>query len=80
EDFLPATDPKEYFDYLNNKALIETIRNNGLTIREKDIFNLALGGLTTREIGKKLGISHVRVVKLQKTMREKCRKHLDKML
>jgi len=78
EDFLPATDPKEYFDYLNNRALIETIRNNGLTTREKEIFNLALSGLTTREIGGKLGISHVRVVKLGKQLREKCRKHLDK--
>jgi DNA-directed RNA polymerase specialized sigma subunit len=58
-------------------ALVETIRNNGLTEREKDIFNLALSGLTTREIGNKLGISHVRVIKLQKKIREKCREHLD---
>ncbi len=77
EDFLPASDPKLYFDYLNSRALVETIRNNGLTRREKDIFNLALSGLTTREIGKKLGISHVRVVRLQKKIRGKCQKHLD---
>ncbi|MCX5697060.1 MAG: sigma-70 family RNA polymerase sigma factor [Candidatus Omnitrophica bacterium] len=57
--------------------LIEAIRNNGLTDREKEVFLLRLEGLTTREIGKRLDISHVRVVTLQKSMREKCRKHLD---
>jgi len=56
--------------------LIEQIRNNGLTIREKEVFLLCLEGLTMREIGSRLGISHVRVVKVAKGMREKCRAHL----
>lgn len=57
--------------------LLETINNNGLTAREKDVFNLAFEGLTTREIGGRLGISHVRVIKLRKSIAEKCRKHMD---
>lgn len=81
-----SCDPGEVFvscrvDGLRESAhcsmLVEAIRNNGLTSREKEVFLLRLEGLTTREIGKRLGISHVRVVTLQKSMREKCRKHMD---
>jgi RNA polymerase sigma factor (sigma-70 family) len=59
------------------RLLIERIRNNGLTAREKDVFLLSLEGLTMREIGARLGISHVRAVKLSKAMRVKCRAHMD---
>jgi len=62
---------------IHAKILLEQINNNGLTEREKEIFNLTLEGLTSRSIGRKLGISHVRVVKLQKRIRGKCKKHLD---
>ncbi|MBN1913173.1 MAG: sigma-70 family RNA polymerase sigma factor [Candidatus Omnitrophica bacterium] len=65
------------FDTVNTKVIIDEINNNGLTKREKDVFNLALLGLTTREIGGKLGVSHVRVVKLREKIKEKCRRHLD---
>ena len=58
--------------------LIEQIRNNGLTPREKEVFNLSLEGLTVREIGARMGISHVMVVKLSKTMRQKCLGHMDR--
>ncbi|MGA2775262.1 MAG: sigma-70 family RNA polymerase sigma factor [Candidatus Omnitrophota bacterium] len=61
------------------KMLIEQINNNGLTIREKQVFNFALKGLTVREIGGRLGISHVRVVKLRRSIAEKCLKHIDKI-
>jgi len=57
--------------------LLDAIRNNGLTAREKEVFFLALDGLTAREIGSKLGISHVRVVKLRASIKEKCQKHMD---
>jgi RNA polymerase sigma factor (sigma-70 family) len=67
---------------LRNKVhcdlLIEAINNNGLTTREKEIFWLSLEGSTTREIGQRLGISHVMVVKLKKSMRNKCLAHMDK--
>jgi len=65
------------FDTVYCNMLIEQIRNNGLTKREKDVFNSALEGLTVREIGARLGISHVRVVKLRKSMSQKCLKHMD---
>ena len=53
--------------------LIDTIRNDGLTLREKDVFEYFLQGLNTRQIGKKLGISHVRVVKIEKSIWTKTR-------
>lgn len=66
-----------YFDYLNDKMLVEVIQNNGLEPREKHILSLYAQGLTVREIGKKLGVSHVRVVKLTKRIKDKCKKYID---
>jgi len=65
------------FDFVNCKMLVERINNNGLTKREKEVFCLALEGLTTREIGGRLGISHVRVVKLKSKIKDKSRKYVD---
>jgi len=48
-----------------------------LTKREKGIVSYCADGLTMREIGKILGVSHVRVVKLMRRIRVKCDKHLD---
>lgn len=50
EEILSLEDNNSCFDYLENKMLIETIQNNGLTPREKEILPLCLEGLTTREI------------------------------
>jgi RNA polymerase sigma factor (sigma-70 family) len=66
-----------YLDYLHDKLLAEVIRNNGLLPREKKILSFYAQGLTTREIGRRLGISHVRVVKLTRLIRQKCNKYLD---
>lgn len=53
--------------------LIDAIRNDGLTIREKEVFEYFLQGFNTRQIGEKLGISHVRVVKIEKNIWNKTR-------
>jgi len=73
--YLQDESAKNYFDRLNNKMLAETIRNNGFSLREKDILFLYADGLTTRQIGSRFGISHVSVVKLLAKIREKCRKY-----
>jgi len=62
---------------LNNKMLAETIMNNGLTSREKYLLLLCSDGLTTRQMGQRLGISHVGVVKMMARIREKSSKYLD---
>ncbi|MDD4894563.1 MAG: sigma-70 family RNA polymerase sigma factor [Candidatus Omnitrophica bacterium] len=76
-NILSLEDPHSALDDIHANFLLEQINNNGLTKREKEVFHLVLEGLTTREIGRRLGVSHVRIVKLQKRIREKCREHLD---
>lgn len=68
---------KDYLDSLNNRLFAETISNNGLSGREKDILSSYSEGLTIREIGKRLGISHVMVLRLTARIRNKCKKYLD---
>ena len=53
---------------LDRKLTIIDIKNNGFTKREKQVFLLLLDGYTTREVGARLGISHVRVIKLKQNL------------
>lgn len=48
-------------------------RAAGITKREKSIIDLSLKGLTTRQIGARLGISHVMVIKVRKKIRHRYR-------
>ncbi|MEK6647320.1 MAG: sigma-70 family RNA polymerase sigma factor [Candidatus Firestonebacteria bacterium] len=58
---------------LENKLLVDTIYTSvGLTEREKDVLSLWIEEWTVREIGQKLGISHVMVMKIQNKIRNKC--------
>jgi len=66
-----------YLRQLDNRLIAETIQNNGLDSREKQILRFYAQGLTTRQIGERLGVSHVRIVKLTAVIREKCKKYLD---
>ena len=68
---------QDYLGRLNDKMLSETILNNGLSKREKDILIFLSKGFTMREIGSFLGVSHVRVVKIVGSIREKCQKYAD---
>ncbi len=55
-------------DSVNRKMLFDEIRNNGFSKREKEVLTHLLAGLTVREIGKRLEISHVMVIKHKKNL------------
>lgn len=59
------------------KLTAGAIQNNGFSPREKKIISFLSEGLTTREIGGRVGLSHVGVVKAVKKIRKKSLKHLD---
>ncbi|PIQ90360.1 MAG: hypothetical protein COV71_05005 [Candidatus Omnitrophica bacterium CG11_big_fil_rev_8_21_14_0_20_41_12] len=63
---------------LHNKFLMQSIQDNGFSPKEKSLLAYFSQGLTTRDIGKRMGISHVSVVKLTQKIRVKAKKHLDK--
>lgn len=71
EDTICAEDPSGRFAFIVVEVAIEDILKC-LNIREKRVFLLSLEEMTTREIGGKLGLSHVMVVKLKKKIHEKC--------
>ncbi|MDD5120717.1 MAG: sigma-70 family RNA polymerase sigma factor [Candidatus Omnitrophica bacterium] len=64
---------------LHNKFLAQNIQNNGFNSKEKKLFKYFSQGLTTREIGRHMGISHVSVVKMTQKIRAKAQKYLDKI-
>ncbi len=59
------------------KLTAGAIQNNGFSPREKKIISFLAEGLTTREIGGRVGLSHVGVVKAVKKIRKKSFRHLD---
>ena len=61
---------------LDDKLVAYSIQNNGFNPKEKKVLHSLANGLTTREIGKKIGVSHVSVVKMIKRIREKSFKHI----
>jgi RNA polymerase sigma factor (sigma-70 family) len=75
-DTLPAEDPALFLETLDNRILAEIIRGNGLTPREEQLISLFCEGLTIRQIGERLGISHVAVVKFRDRIRKKCYRSL----
>lgn len=72
EETLASKEGKER-DNLDAALLEESIALKGLSKREKEILHLSMDGLTTREIGEQLGVSHVMVVKIKARIKEKCR-------
>lgn len=64
---------------LHNKLLVQSLGGNGFNPREKRLLVYFSRGLTTRDIGKRMGISHVSVVKLMQKVRVKAKKYLDKI-
>jgi len=76
KDILPASkkNPKKDID---TELTTEQILDGGLTEREKEVFLLLLEGYTLREAGKKLGISHVRVIHYRRKIRDRWEKTIQ---
>ncbi|MFH0858512.1 MAG: sigma-70 family RNA polymerase sigma factor [Candidatus Omnitrophota bacterium] len=75
--FLKDEKSPDLRDHLNDLLLAETIFNNGFTQREKSVLRFYAEGLTTRQIGERLGVSHVSVVKMTNKIRKKSRKYIE---
>lgn len=56
----------------DESLLEERIEKLTLTAKEKEILELLIRGLTLREVGARLGISHVMVLKVRKRLEKKC--------
>lgn len=57
---------------IDEGLLAENEALKGLTGREREVLNLSMDGLTVREIGARLGVSHVMVVKVKARIKMKC--------
>jgi len=58
-------------DEVDEGLQIEAIVKSGMSRREKDVLTFSLEGMTTREIGMRLGVSHVSVVKIRSRIKER---------
>lgn len=64
--------------YLDRKMTFAEIRNNGFSRREKEVLSYLTKGFTVREIGARLGISHVMVLKYKKRIIKKWQRKVTK--
>lgn len=71
EDVLASSYADTGNNSFNNVLLLEAIYAK-LSEKEKKIIGLYLDDLSVREIGKRLGISHVMVIKIKNKIRNKC--------
>ena len=69
-DFITYEDP-HVKDKIDLSLLRDAIKKEGLTKREEEVLGFSSDGLTIREIGQRLGISHVMVVKIKKKVKNK---------
>jgi RNA polymerase sigma factor (sigma-70 family) len=66
---LVEADEVDAIDYVDGKMQVEALLAEGMSDRERDVLSFSMEGMTTREIGEKLGISHVAVVKVRNRIR-----------
>lgn len=59
-------------DKIDLALLLESARSKELGKNELKVLELSLDGLTVREIGKRIGMSHVMIVKIRKKIMKKC--------
>ncbi len=71
EDTISA-DAMKGMDALNEAAFMETAYSSGLDNREKTVLSMSVDGFTAREIGQRLGVSHVMVLKIKANVKRKC--------
>ncbi len=74
EDIVCLFPQKNYSGGIDAAILVDKIMDNGLTRREKEVFCLYMEGLTIREMGERLGVSHVRIARLKNKIKTKCEK------
>ncbi|MCU0665620.1 MAG: sigma-70 family RNA polymerase sigma factor [Candidatus Omnitrophica bacterium] len=71
EKILPVEDSNLFLEQLNSQFIFQKIRNNGLTSQEKEVFNLYYQGLSARKVASRMGLSHVRVLRLKDNIRKR---------
>lgn len=60
--------------HVEGRMHVEAIEASGMTEREKNVLESCMEGMTTREIGRRMGISHVAVVKIRNKIKMKYQK------
>jgi RNA polymerase sigma factor (sigma-70 family) len=70
EETLMAPDIS-FFDEVEGGLQVEAIIESGMSQREKEGLGFSLEGMTTREIGLRLGVSHVSVVKTRNRIKRR---------
>lgn len=78
EDLIPAPIPL-FEERIDDAIFIQQMKEKELTRREKEVAELLSEDYTLREIGKKLGISHVRVLKIKENIGKKFKKEMRKI-
>ena len=71
EDLLADTDIESVSSNITNRSLMNDVREK-LNERELKVLSYSYNGMTTREIGGLIGVSHVMVGKIMKKIRIKC--------
>ena len=71
EDLLVVED-HSIADAADSAMLAEKIRMGGLSKKEEEVLTFSLEGMTVREIGRRMGISHVMVIKIKSKIKVKC--------
>ena len=61
---------------IDDAIFIKQIRDAHFSMRDKEVIELTMKNYSTREIGKKIGISHSRVIQIQKKFKDLIRKNI----
>ena len=70
EDMIPS-DGINPLEHMESRIDIEKVEENYLNQREKQVLAYFLEGMSMREIGRKIGISHVMVLKIRNRIKDK---------